>query len=261
MSKFSDWTKEEFKSYSKCHHSKQDGLLSQECWEFNSVRKDGDVPDSVDWRQQGAVTPVKDQKDCGSCWSFATTGSLEGLNFLKWGTLVGLSEQNLIDCSGKCCYNDGCNGGRVDWAIWYVVLNYGIDTEVSYPYTARDGNCQYNPGNIGGNASHCVTLPKGDEDSLKQAVATIGPVAIAISVNDAFANYHSGVYTDDNCPNGVNDLDHAVLVVGYGTENGQDYWIVKNSWGQSWGDNGYIKMRRNYNNMCGVATDAVYPYY
>jgi len=263
LSKFSDWTNEEFRSYSKCHKNKVPGVTDKECWQFNQVKQTfiEDVPDSIDWRTKGAVTVVKDQAQCGSCWSFSATGALEGANFLKWGKLVSLSEQNLIDCSGKCCYNDGCNGGRSDWAIEYVVLNKGIDTESSYRYTAKDGSCNFNKANVGGNASHCVTLPKGDENALKQAVATIGPISVAISVDNAWANYKSGVFTDNKCPNTENKLDHAVLVVGYGSENGQDYWIVKNSWGPLWGDQGYIKMRRNFKNMCGIATDAIYPFF
>jgi len=266
LNKFSDWSKEEFRSYSQCHLPKSaNPALTTECWDINSdprIRaKARDAPSSIDWRTKGAVTDVKDQGQCGSCWSFATTGTLEASNFLKFGKLTSLSEQNLIDCSGTCCYNTGCDGGRVDWSIEYVVQNNGIDTEASYPYTAQDGTCNFQQDNVGGNASNCITLPTGDENALMQAVGTIGPVAVAISVDDAWANYQSGVFTDDSCPNGADQLDHAVLVVGYGTDSGQDYWIVKNSWGAKWGDNGYIKMRRNYNNMCGIATDAVYPYY
>jgi len=258
LSKFSDWTREEFRLYSQGFLPKS--VDDKECWDFDARSVVRDPPATVDWRTKGAVTGVKDQGQCGSCWSFATTGTLEALNFIKTGTLTSLSEQNLIDCSGVCCYNTGCNGGRVDWAIEYVVQNKGIDTEASYPYQAADGTCNFQQGNVGANVSHCTTLPTGDENALKQAVATFGPVAVAISVDDAWANYATGVFTDDSCPNGADQLDHAVLVVGYGTDNGQDYWLVKNSWGASWGDHGYIKMRRNYNNMCGVATDAVYPY-
>jgi len=261
LTKFSDYTTEEFKAYSTCHKPKKSGQLQKECWDFDPSAQQLNAPDSIDWRTKGAVTVVKDQGQCGSCWSFATTGTLEGANFLKWGDLVSLSEQNLIDCSGKCCYNDGCDGGRSDWAIEYVVLNKGIDTEESYKYTAKDGNCKFKPENVGGNASHCVTITKGDENALKEAVGTIGPIAVAIAVDNAWANYKSGVFTDNKCPNTENQLSHAVLAVGYGTENGQDYWIVKNSWGLTWGDQGYIKMRRNYKNMCGIATDAVYPFW
>jgi len=216
------------------------------------------VPDSFDWRQKGAVTQVKNQGQCGGCWSFSATGTLEGAHFIATGNLVSLSEQNLIDCSGNE-NNDGCNGGRVDWAMEYVIQNHGIDTESSYPYTAEDGSCHYSTKNKGADVTGWNQTTTGDENALKIAVATIGPIGVAISVDDAFANYHSGVYFDDSCPNDADDLDHAVLVVGYGvSSNGTDYWIVKNSWGADWGNQGYILMARNYNNMCGIATDAVY---
>jgi len=173
--------------------------------------------------------------------------------------LVSLSEQDLVDCSGSE-NNDGCDGGRVDWGIQYVVDNHGIDTEASYPYTAQDGTCNYNPSNSGATATGWNQTVTGDEVDLAHAVATFGPVGVAISVDDAFANYASGVFVDDSCPNDADDLDHAVLVVGYGTDpTAGDYWIVKNSWGATWGHNGYIKMARNHNNMCGIATDSVYP--
>jgi len=229
------------------------------------------APSSIDWRTLGAVTPVKNQGNCGSCWSFCSTGTLEGATAIKTGTLVSLSEQNLIDCSLNnpncsqcgitCCNNDGCDGGRSDWALDYVVDNGGLDTEASYPYTAQDGTCQYSPSNIGATCKTETTLPQGDEGSLMNQVGNGGPVAVSISVDDAFANYQSGVFTDDSCANGPDDLDHCVLSVGYGTDSSslEDYWIVKNSWGASWGASGYILMRRNYNNMCGIATDAVYP--
>jgi len=256
LTKYSDLTVEEFKisvlGYLPSENRPNVGVLSE---------GPKTAPQTWDWRKQYKVTPVRNQGQCGSCWSFATTGTLEGANFLKWGKLISLSEQNLIDCSGTCCYNEGCNGGRTDWAIEYVVQNKGLDTEASYPYQAVDGSCNFQTMNVGGNASHCITLPTGDENALMVAVGNIEPVAVAISVDDAWANYASGVFTDNTCPNDADDLDHAVLVVGYGTENGQDYWLVKNSWGGSWGDKGYIKMRRNYNNMCGIATDAVYPFF
>jgi len=184
---------------------------------------------------------------------------MEGAHFIATGHLVGLSEQNLVDCSGSE-YNQGCGGGRADWAIEYIIKNGGIDTEASYPYTAEDGTCHYSVANRGATATGWKQTPTGDESALKTAVGTIGPVSVAISVDDAWANYNSGVFTDNTCPNDADNLDHEVLVVGYGTMSGEDYWIVKNSWGSSWGGlHGYIYMRRNYNNMCGIATDAVYP--
>jgi len=256
INKFSDLTSAEFKAmYANCFKSSRNHKNP----EIISKRDTSDIPASIDWRTKGAVTHVKDQGQCGSCWSFGATGTLEGAHFISTKKLVELSEQNLVDCS-QAEYNDGCDGGRVDWAIQYVIDNKGIDTEQSYPYTAQDGTCQYNPSNNAATATGWNQTAQGDENDLARAVANIGPIGVAISVDDAFANYQSGVFIDNNCPNSPDQLDHAVLVVGYGTDPTQgDYWIVKNSWGASWGDHGYIKMGRNQNNMCGIATDAVYP--
>jgi len=215
------------------------------------------APDSMDWRDMGYVTPVKDQGQCGSCWAFSSTGALEGQHFRDTGNLVSLSEQNLVDCSKE---NYGCNGGDMQLAYDYILSNKGIDTEASYRYTARDGRCKFSTDNIGATISDYEVLRSGDEAALVDALASIGPIAIAIDASHmSFQFYSSGVYVENRCGNGDYDLDHAVLAVGYGTENGSDYFLVKNSWGTSWGLKGYIKMARNKNNMCGVATEGVYP--
>nr|XP_057909474.1 procathepsin L-like [Doryrhamphus excisus] len=216
-----------------------------------------DVPGSVDWRDHGYVTRVKMQGSCGSCWAFSAAGALEGQWARTTGTLVDLSPQNLVDCSGKYG-NHGCNGGFMDRAFQYVIDNHGIDSDASYPYTGRQSEqCHYNPAHRAANCSSYNFLPKGDEDALKRALASIGPISVAIDASrPKFAFYKSGVYDDTSCTQKVN---HGVLAVGYGTLNGHDYWLVKNSWGRSFGEEGYIRMARNKNNQCGVALFACYP--
>jgi len=220
-----------------------------------------DLPAAVDWRMNGTVTGVKDQGSCGSCWAFSATGSLEGQHALATGALTALSEQNLVDCAMKEG-NHGCFGGLMDFAFQYVKDAGGLDTEASYPYTAHTGTCAYKPASSGANLTSWVDITRGSEGELQQAVATIGPVSVAIDASlPTFHFYKEGVYQDTRCSS--THLDHGVLAVGYGTlatkGTAQEYWLVKNSWGEAWGAGGYIMMARNQDNACGIATKASYP--
>ncbi|KAM9003969.1 cathepsin S [Sarcophilus harrisii] len=224
-------------------------------YRLNSNQK---LPDSVDWRDKGCVTEVKYQGTCGSCWAFSAVGALEAQLKLKTGKLVSLSAQNLVDCSTNEKYeNHGCNGGCMTEAFQYIIDNNGIDSDASYPYKAKDGKCQYNPANRAATCSRYTELPYGSEDALKEAVANKGPVSVGIDASlPSFFLYKSGVYYDPSCTQNVN---HGVLVTGYGNLDGKDYWLVKNSWGLSFGDKGYIRIARNRGNHCGIANFPSYP--
>jgi len=183
---------------------------------------------------------------------------MEAINFLATKQLVGLSEQNLIDCS-SAYGNQGCEGGQMDGAFQYVIKNQGVDTESSYPYQEEGPlSCRFNPANIGAKITGYQDVARGDESALQTAAAQ-QPVSVAIDASrPSFQFYKSGVYYEPQCSS--TNLDHGVLVVGYGTEgSSSQYWLVKNSWGTSWGMEGYIMMARNRNNNCGIASDASYP--
>jgi len=223
--------------------------------EIHSI--DVDLPASVDWRDKGLVTPVKNQQQCGSCWAFSAVGSMEGQHALKTGKLVSLSESQIVDCDVNGS-DAGCSGGFMDGAFKYVIAQGGIDTEDSYPYDPQDDPCIFNKSNVGATFSGFKDVI-GGEAGLKAAVAKTGPISVGIDASSSkFQFYSGGVYYDSTCSSTM--LDHGVLVVGYGTTiNGTDYWIVKNSWGGDWGEKGYIYMSRNRDNNCGIATQPSYP--
>jgi len=215
-----------------------------------------DPPTEVDWVAQGAVTPVKNQGQCGSCWSFSTTGSLEGAYFLKTGTLASFSEQELVSCDET---DNGCNGGWMDDAFSWIKTNGGIQSEANYPYTSGagvTGSCGGTSNSVTGSAPSSYTdVQAGSTSALMSAVAQ-QPVSVAIQADQmAFKSYSGGVLTGA-CGT---QLDHGVLAVGYGTLDGVDYWKVKNSWGPTWGQDGYVLIERNANDKCGILDSASYP--
>ncbi|KAL0288280.1 UNVERIFIED_CONTAM: Thiol protease aleurain [Sesamum calycinum] len=210
-----------------------------------------------DWRETGIVSPVKNQGHCGSCWTFSTTGALEAAYAQAFGKGISLSEQQLVDCAGAF-NNFGCNGGLPSQAFEYIKYNGGLETEDAYPYTGKNGLCKYSSENAAVQVVDSVNITLGAEDELRHAVAFVRPVSVAFEVVNGFRAYKGGVYTSTKCGSSPMDVNHAVLAVGYGVENGIPYWLIKNSWGADWGDNGYFKMEMG-KNMCGVATCASYP--
>jgi C1A family cysteine protease len=252
VNQFTDLTHEEFKQLHLGYNTVVQQTTS--CSKFAPTG--ASVPTSVDWRAKNAVTPVKDQGQCGSCWSFSATGAMEGAWAIAKGSLISLSEQQLVDCSRKYG-NLGCNGGLMDSAFEYSIDN-GACSESEYPYTATGGTCHTCRKVV--QITKCSDVQANNQVALKEAVAK-GPVSIAIEADTAiFQSYKSGVITSASC--GTN-LDHGVLIVGYGVQDNIKYWLVKNSWSASWGDAGYVKIERsdstNDKGICGVAMQASFP--
>jgi len=261
LNKFADFTWQEFKSKyltqaQNCSATSSSPSLLESPSTITNYRMI--VPESKDWRDEGAVSPVKDQGNCGSCWTFSTTGCLESHNFLYTGKMTLLSEQQLIDCAYGF-NNFGCDGGLPSQAFEYIRFNGGLDTEYSYPYVGKDGTCKFSSDSVGATVSHVFNITYQDEAQLLYAVGLIGPVSIAYEVIDDFMLYTSGVYSSNDCSTSPDDVNHAVLAVGYNTDQTSgDYWIVKNSWGIDWGIDGYFYIARGQN-MCGLADCASFP--
>lgn len=248
LNKFSDLTSEEFLS-------KYTGYKPSTKPRNNPVHQiRGDAPASADWREHGAVNDVKDQRMCGSCWAFSAVAALEAAWQIHKGTLLSLSEQQLVDCSKKYG-NYGCNGGLMDYAFEYI-KDQGIALESAYPYRGYNERCKYD-GHPAASDLGFTDIAVKDPLALKDAAAqTVVSVAIAA---DSIQSYRGGVFNDSSC--GVR-LDHGVAVVGYGAEGDVLYWIVRNSWGGSWGESGYIRMIRTDEpgpGMCGICLAASYP--
>jgi len=261
VNQFADLTNDEFKAKMTtekvAHQSNSNGV-------FRYADADMTGKEKVDWRKKMAVTPVKNQGQCGDCWSFSTTGSVEGINSIVFGKLFSLSEQELVDCDVK--FDHGCNGGLMDYAFDYLVQNGGIDSERDYPYVSEDGHKEECKNKKATRDVGIITgwedVPANDEKALQKAAAH-QPVSVAIEADTfPFQFYSSGVLTSKACGT---RLDHAVLVVGYGVDevSDQPYWIVKNSWGETWGEEGYLRIARDPEGIgpgiCGIAMAASYP--
>jgi C1A family cysteine protease len=219
-----------------------------------------DLPESVDWRESGAVTGVKNQGSCGSCWSFSASGAMEGITKITNGELVSISEQQLVDCSSNMG-NAGCNGGFMMGAFQYAIDN-SMDLESDYSYTAKDGVCKASSYEAATKLSSAGFVMPNSPTDLQAAVAR-QPVSVAIQANRvAFQSYTTGVITSDKC--GTN-LDHGVLVVGYGHDDdlAVDYWLLKNSWGVTWGEKGFFRILREMTvtgpGICGLQKEASFP--
>ncbi|XP_041675627.1 procathepsin L-like [Drosophila eugracilis] len=256
---FADLTREEFiKKYTGRIRSSESDAHTAVSNKKVDFLDDSPAPDSFDWREKGGVSAVKNQLTCGACWAFATTGAIEGHTFAATGTLPDLSEQNLIDCGPREDFGlNGCKGGFQEAALCWISENQkGVSQAESYPYVNSKESCKFQPNELGAHVSGFGVVPPGDEEVLKRVVATLGPVACSVSVSNSLQFYGSGIFNDEKC----NELDlaHSILVVGYGSENGKDYWIVKNSWDTTWGEKGYFRIRRG-KNLCKIADECSYP--
>ncbi|XP_075064255.1 cathepsin L-like proteinase [Mixophyes fleayi] len=253
MNRFADMTPEE-RSSRNCLSSKKD-LSVKKNIPVQVHAKNLNIPESVDWRESGCVAKVKNQGDfCGSCWAFATVGVIESRYCIKKEELVLLSEQQLVDCDEA---NDGCCGGDPATALKHVT-RYGVMKAKDYEYSEKKFTCLYKPDNaITFNVTKYYILP--GEDNMASSVALDGPITVGIDASSDFMMYCNGIFSGE-CGKAEDDINHAVIIVGYGTEYDEeedekiDYWIIRNSWGEDWGDKGYAKMRRNVN-QCGIALD------
>jgi len=262
MTRFADMTNAEYRQQVLGYQASNKRMGAPLVHAEPSAKRLSALPASMDWRTQNAVTPVKDQGQCGSCWSFSSTGGMEGAHALATKNLVSLSEEMLVNCVANGTFT--CDlGGEMSVAFEYVIAVGGEMSEADYPYTGQSppNSCAFNPAKVVAKFSSYANVTSGSETALLSAAAQ-QPVSVAIDASSIwFQLYSSGVYDDSSCQNGINDLDHGVLVAGYGHDaaSGKDYWLVKNSWNTSWGQAGYIWMVRNKNNQCGIATDASYP--
>jgi len=216
------------------------------------------IPDTFDWREKGVVNNIKDSLDCGAGWAFATTAAIESCWAIAKGKLYILSEQNLIDCLWNC---DNCDGGQSDWALYQIISdqNGTVNQESDYPYLARyDNDCRFKPELAVTETKAVYYITTGKPDEMASVLYQFGPIACSIdSDHDSFYYYSSGIYDDPDCF--AWGIDHYVTVIGYGNENGTDYWLCRNCWGTYWGDKGYFKTIKDTESTCGIDIIAVLP--
>jgi cathepsin L len=249
MNKLSHYTPSEYRSL--LGYKQMDRLRRK------SSRMNVKAPESIDWREKGVVNAIKDQAQCGSCWAFSAIQAQESQWAIKHAKLYSLSEQNLIDCDST---SSGCDGGLMENAYEYVIKNQNgkFMLEDDYPYAGIDGTCKFDASKAVTQIVSFLDVTEGDEKDLAEKIAQYGPASIAIDASDwSFQLYSSGIYDESACSSSM--LDHGVGCVGYGSENGVNYWIVRNSWGTSWGEKGYIRMIKDKSNQCGEATQACIP--
>jgi len=258
INQFSDLTQEEFEDIHLTGYKRMvPGEASPSVGKKASSLQ---LPESVDWREKNAVTDMKDQGACGSCWAFAATEQIESYTAIASGELVELSTQQMTSCAPNplmCGGNGGCSGSTPPLGYNYIQL-FGHIKEEDYPYTSGStsdsGSCQYDLSSLTpvASISGYDNLPSNDQDAVMSHIANVGPLAISVAAN-TFKDYHGGIFTGCDYDENI-QLNHGVQLVGYGSEDGTDFWIVRNSWGSGWGESGYIRMLREANPGCGTDT-------
>ena len=246
INQFTDLTPTEFR---KGYLNLDMKLVNKINYKKVSVNSKNDAPESWNWVDEGVFGPVKDQGYCGSCWAFSAIGNIEALNAMKTEEYVALSEQQLVDCDTE--YDQGCNGGLMEYAFAYLVEK-GCMTEKDYPYVGYDDTCHYDESKVFLRIDSWLMLDTQDENEIKEFLYTNGPLAIAINA-DPFQYYTGGIIDEDEWSCDPEGLNHGVVLVGYGNESGVDYWIIRNSWGDYWGEDGYVRVARG-KGTCGVNT-------
>jgi cathepsin F len=261
VTRFMDLTPEEFETSYLMNPIAASAIESLEEKRVALSSKPGDIPTSFDWRTKNAVTAVKNQAQCGSCWAFSATETIESAWFLAGNSLPTLGPQQLVDCDQECCqYDDqqvcdsGCEGGLPWNAYEYVIKFGGMDTELSYPYEAVDGSCRANTKNIAAKISNWTALTT-DEDQIAADLFAHGPVSVAMNAG-WLQTYIGGISDPIFCD--PKKLDHAIQLVGYGVEGSKEFWIVRNSWGASWGEAGFFRLIKG-KGKCGINTAATLP--